>query len=619
MRKSIATVSLSGTLPEKLAAAAQAGFDGVEIFENDLIHCPLAPEAVARQAADLGLSIDLYQPLRDVEAVPQDLLKRNLRRAERKFELMRRLGATLLLVCSNVSADAADDDALAAEQLYALAELAREYGVSVAYEALAWGRHVNDYRHAHRIVAVADHPHLGVCLDSFHILARGADPAAIREIPSEKIFFLQLADAPRLSMDMLQWSRHYRCFPGQGGFDVAAFTEHVLAAGYGGPLSLEIFNDVFRQADSACTAEDAMRSLLRLEELLRHRITVSAERGDGDAARTRERVELFTPPAPVDLLGHAFAEIDTGGEAGEVRAALEGLGFAMAGRHHTKDAELWQHGGARVVLNHENDRRPRLAAAGLHVSDPARAAARAEKFRAHSLPRRGDPAKDEPAMFATASGMAVIFCSGQGWQDDFELSADIRSDLLTGIDHIALPVSFDRFDEESLLLSAVLGVHPAESFELAEPYGLMRSRAFTAPAGEVRIALNTPLLGTRMPVTTQHIAFTTRDALAAARALHAGGLRTLPIPDNYYDDLIARWDLDEGYLAELRKFGILYDRDMDGEFLHFYSRTVGGGLFFEVVQRSGDYHGFGASNAAVRIAAQLHDSEENLMVVSGVK
>jgi 4-hydroxyphenylpyruvate dioxygenase len=271
------------------------------------------------------------------------------------------------------------------------------------------------------------------------------------------------------------------------------------------------------------------------------------------------------------------------------------------------------------VLNHESDRRPRLAAAGLHVSDPARAAARAEKFRAHTPPRRGDPAKDEPAMFATASGMAVIFCSGQGWQDDFELSAGIGSDLLTGIDHIALPVSFDRFDEESLLLSAVLGVHPAESFELAEPYGLMRSRAFTAPAGEVRIALNTPLLGTRMPVTTQHIAFTTRDALAAARALHAGGLRTLPIPDNYYDDLIARWDLDEGYLAELRKFGILYDRDMDGEFLHFYSRTVGGGLFFEVVQRSGDYHGFGASNAAVRIAAQLHDSEENLMVVSGMK
>ena len=50
-------------------------------------------------------------------------------------------------------------------------------------------------------------------------------------------------------MDVLQWSRHYRCFPGQGAFDLADFVARVLAAGYAGPLSLEVFNDVFRQAD----------------------------------------------------------------------------------------------------------------------------------------------------------------------------------------------------------------------------------------------------------------------------------------------------------------------------------------------------------------------------------
>ena len=35
----------------------------------------------------------------------------------------------------------------------------------IAYEALAWGRHVSEYDHAWRIVAAADHPALGVCLD----------------------------------------------------------------------------------------------------------------------------------------------------------------------------------------------------------------------------------------------------------------------------------------------------------------------------------------------------------------------------------------------------------------------------------------------------------------------
>ncbi|HET6870937.1 MAG TPA: sugar phosphate isomerase/epimerase family protein, partial [Solirubrobacteraceae bacterium] len=290
MRRGIATVCLSGTLEQKLAAAAHAGFDGVEIFEPDLIGSQLTPTEVRIRAADLGLSIDLYQPLRDFEGVGDAQFERNLRRAEAKFELMDELGARTLLVCSNVAGDPIDDDGLAAEQLHALAERAAERGIRVAYEALAWGRRVSEYHHAWRIVQSADHPALGVCLDSFHILSRGTSLDAIADIPAEKLFFLQLADAPHLVMEVLQWSRHYRCFPGQGGFDLAGFTARVLGAGYRGPLSLEVFNDVFRQADPTRMAVDAMRSLLILEE------SIAAP----------ERREL---PAPPRLRGYAFVEL----------------------------------------------------------------------------------------------------------------------------------------------------------------------------------------------------------------------------------------------------------------------------------------------------------------------
>jgi len=204
MRKSIATVSLSGTLEEKLAAAAQVGFDGMELFENDLVTSASTAAALRVRPAALGLTIELYQPFRDFEGVPPELLAANLRRAERKCRLMVGLGVDLLLVCSSVSPAAAPDDALAAAQLRELADLAAEHGVRVAYEALAWGRYVRDYDHAWKIVAAADHPNLGVCLDSFHILSRKLDPAGIRQIPAEKIFFLQLADAPELRMDVLQ-------------------------------------------------------------------------------------------------------------------------------------------------------------------------------------------------------------------------------------------------------------------------------------------------------------------------------------------------------------------------------------------------------------------------------
>ena len=71
MLRSIATVSLGGTLLEKLNAIAAAGFDGVEIFENDLLYFDGSPRDVKRIAADLGLSILLFQPFRDFEAAPR--------------------------------------------------------------------------------------------------------------------------------------------------------------------------------------------------------------------------------------------------------------------------------------------------------------------------------------------------------------------------------------------------------------------------------------------------------------------------------------------------------------------------------------------------------------------
>ena len=266
MRTGIATVCLSGTLREKMQACAAAGFDGIEIFEQDLVTSPLSPEDVRTMAADLGLTLDLYQPFRDFDSVPEDLLAANLRRADAKFRLMSRLGMDTILVCSNVATASIDDDGLRAEQLAALAALARDHGVKVAYEALAWGKYVNDYEHAHRLVAAVDHPNLGTCLDSFHILSRDADTAPIESFNPEKIFFVQVADAPKLSMDVLSWSRHYRVFPGEGQFELAKFMGHVVRAGYTGPVSLEVFNDVFRQSDVERTAVDAMRSLIWLEE-----------------------------------------------------------------------------------------------------------------------------------------------------------------------------------------------------------------------------------------------------------------------------------------------------------------------------------------------------------------
>ncbi|MFE1994560.1 bifunctional sugar phosphate isomerase/epimerase/4-hydroxyphenylpyruvate dioxygenase family protein [Streptomyces parvulus] len=602
MRTSIATVSLSGSLTEKLTAASRAGFDGVEIFENDLLASPLTPEEIRARCADLGLTIDLYQPMRDVEGLPAEEFARAVRRARHKFELTRRLGADTVLVCSSVSPLAVDDDDLVAGQLARLAGAAREHGVRLAYEALAWGRHVSTWDHAWRVVRNADHPALGTCLDSFHILSRARGPEdleGIEDVPGDKIFFLQLADAPLLAMDVLQWSRHYRCFPGQGGFDLAGLLRRVLRAGYTGPLSLEVFNDVFRQSEAGPTAVDARRSLLTLQE----------------------SVGLAAPPAPAPPTGVAFTELVTP-DAAPVAAVLGALGFTRTARHRGKPVDLWECGEARILVNTGPAGRregTRLAAVGLESPDPSGAARRAEALLAPVLPRRRAPGDAPLEAVAAPDGTELFLCATgrpglPDWRADFEAAqpptgTEPRAGTEPGagavrrVDHLSLTQPWHQFDEAALFHRAVLGLRPQESVDVADPYGLLRSRAVSTDDGAVRIVLTVGAAPVDDTAHAQHIALAVDDVVAAARALRAAGGTLLPIPANYHDDLAARFEFADGELEAYRELGILYDRDAHGEFRHCYTRTVGR-VFFELVQRDGGHRGYGAANAPVRLAAQ---------------
>ena len=136
MKTSIATVSISGDLSEKLAAIAAAGFDGVEIFEADLLTYDATPAEVGRMVRDAGLELNLFQPFRDFEGMPEPQRTRAFDRAERKFDLMGELGADLILVCSNTSTVSLGGIDRAAEDLRALGERAAARGIRVGHARL---------------------------------------------------------------------------------------------------------------------------------------------------------------------------------------------------------------------------------------------------------------------------------------------------------------------------------------------------------------------------------------------------------------------------------------------------------------------------------------------------
>ncbi|MGI8393211.1 TIM barrel protein [Leucobacter sp. W1038] len=592
MRTSIATVCLSGTLVEKLHACAQAGFDGVEIMDSDLVASFESPEEIRALCQRLGLHIDMFQPLRDIEGVDDDIFAENLRRAEAKFEIMERLGTDLVLLCSNVATATISDQAANARQLGQLADLAAQRGIRIAYEALAWGRYVSDYRDAWKLVQLADRPNLGICLDSFHILSRGHDPSGIEKIDPAKLFFLQLADAPELQLDVLSWSRHHRLFPGEGEFDLVGFLGHTMRAGYSGPLSLEIFNDTFRQTDVVRTAQHALRSLNWL-----------ADRAAAANGWSENRLDDPQKPSAID-----FVEI-AGEDLSAVEQQLDQLGFVFAGRHRSKSVRLWQAGEARIIVNEQtHEPGARLLGIGLLVGDASAAARRAHSIGAPEVFRRTSAGEQALAAVAAPDGTEAYWADhviSQTWQAEFAgglATPHDSSAVLHGrIDHINIAMPWQHYDEAILFNTSVLALESDRFAELPGPRGLVRSQVMRTNDGTVRLVLN--LVPPTAPRPPRHVAISVDDALAVARRARARGLRFLPIPDNYYDDLRARFDLDPELLSELRDLHVLYDRDAAGSYIHFYTPTIDE-IFLEVVQRIGAYDGYGAPNAPVRLAAQ---------------
>ncbi|GGL69027.1 bifunctional sugar phosphate isomerase/epimerase/4-hydroxyphenylpyruvate dioxygenase family protein [Wenxinia marina] len=615
MRTSIATVSISGTLTEKLAAIAAAGFDGVEIFEQDFIAHDGGPREVGRMVRDHGLTIELFQPFRDFEGLPDPDRSRALNRARHKFDLMAELGCARILVCSSVHPRALGGIDRMAADFHALGEVARPYGIEVGFEALAWGRYVNDHRDAWEVVRRADHPNVGVVLDSFHTLARRLDPDTIRRIPGDRITFVQLADAPAIEMDLLYWSRHFRNMPGEGDLDVAGFMRAVAATGYDGPVSLEIFNDQFRGGNARRIARDGHRSLLNLMDRV---------------ARDEPGLPAPQVPPPASVRGVEFIEFAArGDEADALGRLLRTMGFAAAGRHRSKDVHLWRQGAINVVVNRETrgfadtfwvGHGTGVCDVGLRVADAAATVARARALDAEVFQQEVGPGELQIPAIRSVGGSVMHFLDESSglahvWETEFGRPAGEApaGAGLTRVDHVAETMAYDEMLSWSLFYGAIFDTAKSPMVDVIDPDGLVRSQAIRTPDRAFRLTLNGAethrtlaghFLADSFGSSVQHVAFATGDILATAAAMADAGFAPLPMPDNYYADLAARFDLAPERLEQLRRHHVLYDEDETGAFLQFYSRPFAEGLFFEVVERRGAYDGYGAANAAFRIAAQ---------------
>ena len=604
MKTSIATVSINGTLKEKIYAIAKAGFDGVEIFENDFLTNNLSPKEVKKLVKDHGLEITLFQPFRDFEGMPDQHRKRAFDRAKKKFEIMEELETNLILICSNTSNISLGGIDRAANDFYELGEIAKERSIKVGYEALAWGKYINDHRDAWEIVRRANHENVGIILDSFHTLSKKIDLNSISSIPAEKIFIVQLADAPSHNMDLLYWSRHFRNMPGQGDLPISDFMNALDRTGYDGYLSLEIFNDSYRSGPREQIAKDGKKSLVSL-----------TTKNDLDKVLINN----------IEFIEFSVEEKNIT----ELEIIFELMGFKKIGKHKTKLIKLFMFDEVKIIINYENSplvkegrkQGPYPYAYGIKVEDLNVLLNKTKLLDIEVIKK--DKGKNNLSMDVIKNIDGLIYVMDKQteniWEEDFGSNSILKTDRFNlKIDHIAQTVHYEEMSSALLSYTTLFNCQKSAIVDIIDPSGITKSQIIENGNKTFRMTMNATdnnktvagrFLESKKGPGIQHIAISTSNIIKLVKDLMSRGQKFLEISNNYYDDIEARFGLDFNFCNELKDLNILYDEDENGSFLQIYTHVFNDQFFFEFVQRVNDYQGYGANNALFRIAAQNNQAK----------
>ena len=273
------TISLAGSLENKLKAMREAGFSQVMLKANDIVGHDGGVDAAVRAVKASGLRVTGFQVLRDFEGLSGHLHDYKVDIAKSMLEMAHALGAPVLLACSSTSPHASQDLDAIARDLRKLAMLAVPLGIRVAYEGLSWGRTINEYTTAWEVICRADAPNLGLGFDSFHAFATKTSLDGLAQLDPRKIFLVQLADFMwqeiRTVEERISTARTFRVFPGEGvhSAQVADLVMRLAALGYRGDYSFEVFNDDYQQMPLPLVAQRARASAAWLgEEVLRRSV-----------------------------------------------------------------------------------------------------------------------------------------------------------------------------------------------------------------------------------------------------------------------------------------------------------------------------------------------------------
>jgi 4-hydroxyphenylpyruvate dioxygenase len=182
---------------------------------------------------------------------------------------------------------------------------------------------------------------------------------------------------------------------------------------------------------------------------------------------------------------------------------------------------------------------------------------------------------------------------------------------LQAIDHIVGNVELGAMNRWVDFYAKTMGFSQLVHFDdeaISTDYSALMSKVMQNGSGKIKFPINEPAHGKKKSQIeeyldfyegpgVQHLALITGDIIATVDKLRASGLEFLTIPPSYYENLDERIGAIKETVDDLRRLGILVDRDDEGYLLQIFTRPIQDRptVFFEVIQRRG-CRGFGAGN-----------------------
>ncbi|MBO6892438.1 MAG: sugar phosphate isomerase/epimerase and 4-hydroxyphenylpyruvate domain-containing protein [Roseibium sp.] len=613
----ISTTSIPGDLPAKLKAIAAAGFESVELHDPDFTGFHGTAREIRDIVSGLGLKVALLKPFHDLEGQLDQQVAFD--RLEAKFDLMEALGTKMLLVGSARTMQTGIEQDRIVEDLSNAADRAQRRGLKIAYLALPWAQATTHDLQASALVEAVGCDSFGLALNSFFSLAGGRRPADLRDLDLSALFHVQLSDAPRLDTDIRMLKRHFGLLPGLGRLNLSGFVKVLARSGYRGPWSIARLNEQDLEVRAGQITRDGYRALASLLD---------------DVSGTEPGLGLGSPALPDrgHVRGFEFIEFATDERTHRQLAdILQSLCFRMERRHVSKSVELWRQGAINIVINSDQtgfahsaflSHGPCVCDMGMRVDDASQTVARATELGTEPFSQAVGSGELEIPAIRGVGGSVVHFIDEKSdlhrvWDIEFEpvkKTAATRPAGLRRVDHVAQTMASNEMRSWALYYMTTFDMRKSEIVDVADPAGVVRSQALETPEGEMRLNLNGAaghrtfagsFLADQFGAGVQHIAFLTDDIFETSNILDAAGFPRLEMPANYYDDLRVRFGLDMELVETMRSANILYDREGGTEYFQIYSQPIFNGFFFEIVERRSGYQGYGASNAPIRLAAQM--------------